>query len=214
MLCALAPLLLAIAPAPLPNHPSVRIERRQASFVASGHARGLEMGDERAVGSVRIDSCVTVDQVLAVEGLGEVAGAVAVFQNLGATIEVSLSPGFEPEFQIFEIEVVFRPVVIAVGPFDGELDFAGPSGGVATRAVDPFAFTEFELTRSERAFWMNEDGFDVFVRVTQNSGHITGSGHFVAMQDMESGVCTAFKPEAIEVEGDTGDGGEGGSGSW
>ena len=127
--------------------------------------------------SIAVDFCVALDTTFSMENWGAFTPLVVAVTARPVRFEVSFDPAFDPAFEIVHVDLLVSPLGFTLAPFDGTLDFAGPSAaefpeqlqqlGIASLAVDP-------NDASAQAFFRS--GFPVYFRTVSSGWTVSTTG--------------------------------------
>lgn len=136
---------------------------------------------------VHLDLCVNTTHILAAENRTPSANGQVSFSGMGIRVQLAFDPGFT---QIVSDAVVnISDVGFVMLPFDGRVNFRGPSG--ASLIVTQNELHATDLVVSDEDFFRAP--FQVYIRAMElTTFDIQGTGAFTALADPACGVGASF----------------------
>lgn len=147
--------------------------------------------DPAPLQTIAVDFCVALDTTFRMENWGTFTPLVVAVTPRAVRFEASFDPAFDPAFEIVHVDLLVSPLGFVLAPFDGTLDFAGPSAASFPESLQALGVASLAVT--DDSFFRSP--FPVYFRSISGGWTVTttGGGSFQDDTDTLAGGGLVFR---------------------
>lgn len=147
--------------------------------------------DPAPLQTIAVDFCVALDTVFRMENWGTFTPLVVAVTPRPVRFEASFDPAFDPAFEIVHVDLLVSPLGFVLAPFDGTLDFVGPSAAEFPEQLQQLGVASLAVT--DDSFFRSP--FPVYFRTVSGGWTVstTGGGSYQDDTDTLAGGGIVFR---------------------